>query len=789
MNSANVIHEKSDWTNRQISFARTMKELFKKHLKMKVRKYSTFVEFFFAMTIYIVIYPVWLYSKKDIPQVLSPEIQYPQPYQELAKFLLMTGEPTIVILPDRVLTRQAIGTVFNQIRNMFNISKEIIYCNTTNEMRTHIHSSDKNGLGIQWANVDSNNSISSPRFLLFHQSLGPTAESDIIQVLTSSVLALRAQQINPMSSEMLRIGELLNSNISIQEYPILAHKEELDLSGLISQFGLFPIIFSTMSDLQTILEEKDNKVAELGFMMGCSETAYWLVSFLVPMATSILPYAGFTYLLCYWCGFVGSSASFIFAVSFLFIVSQILFQMWLTSLIKVGSSGRILTIVMIVIIMFCQDLHYWFTLRETSNESLKHIFSLIPISAYELFLMSVYQIHYNNFPPVTWTTMKRDVIYSPSLGLFWLACDCGIYFVLFVICNACVSRQHGVPPIGWKNLFNIFSWPIFSTNNETKIHQITQDFIKVVGMRKSYQNGDTKVEALKGVDFDIKNNEIIVMIGPNGAGKTTLMNILSGTIEPSQGDLYLFDEQNPRSFLELRKYIGVCYQENVLISLLSVREHFHLFGAFRGISENALNESIEYYSSSLQLTEMLDNRAGDLSGGQKRKLCLSLALLGNPPMIILDEPTAGVDVQARQLIWKMISSLKNTTSLISSHALEEAEAVSSRLLIVSAGRIYFCGTSTQLRSEYKCGYLLRIEREDKKYEPIIEYLRSFNIDVNASSDRSDTFILPVHSSIPIILNDMSSKMEYLQIKSYSLSVEHLEDMLIKLIQNDEAQIR
>jgi ABC-type multidrug transport system ATPase subunit len=152
----------------------------------------------------------------------------------------------------------------------------------------------------------------------------------------------------------------------------------------------------------------------------------------------------------------------------------------------------------------------------------------------------------------------------------------------------------------------------------------------------------------------------------------------------------------------------------------------------------------------------------------------------------MDEPTAGVDVQARQLIWKTIAGLEGTTSLITSHALEEAEAVSSRLFIVSRGKVPFCGTSTELRNKYKCGYLLRIVREDGTTGRVTELAQSFVPDARLLEDRKDTIAMPVDQAVPAFLTELSERMEEYEVRSYSFAVEQLEDMLLKLIQSDEA---
>lgn len=184
----------------------------------------------------------------------------------------------------------------------------------------------------------------------------------------------------------------------------------------------------------------------------------------------------------------------------------------------------------------------------------------------------------------------------------------------------------------------------------------------------------------------------------------------------------------------------------------------------------------------------MSTRAKDLSGGQKRKLCLALSLLGNPPIVVMDEPTAGVDVQARQLIWQTISGLKDSTLIITSHALEEAEAVSSRLFIVAGGDMPFQGTSTELRKQFNCGYILRVEREDGTVGPVLDIAKNIIPQSIMADDRKDTVIVPVDRKASILLEELDKRKDELGIKSYSFSVEQLEDTLIKMIQHAEAEI-
>jgi ABC-type multidrug transport system ATPase subunit len=544
-----------------------------------------------------------------------------------------------------------------------------------------------------------------------------------------------------------------------------------------------------MPDFQTLLEEKDNKVACLSFLMGCSETAYWLVCFLMPLILCIPPYLLFAIMLSYGFGFKGYDVTLLFVLCMFFVISHLWFMLWISTFMKFGSAGKAITVGVLILAIFFAFLHQFFTLDENNGSTaVKHAFSIVPLSAFELVLMGMYAEALNSQPPMGWGDITRDTKYPIWYGLMWLGIDSVLFFLLFMFFNLMNGRQHGTPLIGWSNIFNGASWKRLSADDNANIGKVgaeTEDFLSVKGLCKTFSGGKDVV-ALKDVDFTIQTGEVIVMIGPNGAGKSTLINVLAGAVDPSKGRLKLLGGQQTSRFKDVQRYLGIVFQENVIIDLLSIREHFYLFGAFRGIPMDVLEESIDFYAHTLQLTDMLDNRAGDLSGGQKRKLCISLSMLGNPPIVIMDEPTAGVDVQARQLIWKTIASFKETTSIITSHALEEAEAVSSRLFILSRGTMPFAGTSTELREKHKCGYLLRVEREDGKVGPVLELAQQFIPSARPVEDREDMISIPVDGAVPQFLSKLVEDKEQLGVMSYSFAVEQLEDMLLKLIQTDEA---
>jgi ABC-2 type transport system ATP-binding protein len=214
--------------------------------------------------------------------------------------------------------------------------------------------------------------------------------------------------------------------------------------------------------------------------------------------------------------------------------------------------------------------------------------------------------------------------------------------------------------------------------------------IRCQGLRKTY---DGKVEAVRGLDLAIKTGECFGLLGPNGAGKTTTIEILEGLLKPTSGEVEVLGMTWQGHERELRELLGISLQETRLSEKLTVRETLHLFASFyrRPASvENVLKE--------LSLTEKADAMVGKLSGGQKQRLAVATALVGNPRILFLDEPTTGLDPQSRRQLWEIIHQFQRQrgTVLLTTHYMDEAERLCDRLAIIDHGQIIAAGTPVEL---------------------------------------------------------------------------------------------
>jgi ABC-2 type transport system ATP-binding protein len=218
--------------------------------------------------------------------------------------------------------------------------------------------------------------------------------------------------------------------------------------------------------------------------------------------------------------------------------------------------------------------------------------------------------------------------------------------------------------------------------------------LEVRDLRKNYGSHT----ALAGVTFSVQPGELFGLLGPNGAGKTTLLSILSGLSEPTSGEVLLLGQPFDPSQRHRRGLVGIVPQELALYDGLTARENLRFFGELFGIHGVELHRRVAALLEAVGLAERANHRVGTFSGGMKRRLNLACALVHQPRLILLDEPTVGVDPQSRNLIFEEVRRLNaaGTTIVYTSHYMEEVQALCSRIGIIDQGQMLACATLDQL---------------------------------------------------------------------------------------------
>ncbi len=211
--------------------------------------------------------------------------------------------------------------------------------------------------------------------------------------------------------------------------------------------------------------------------------------------------------------------------------------------------------------------------------------------------------------------------------------------------------------------------------------------ISFVNVAKTYASPRGDVRALDDVSFDIEEGEFFGLLGPNGAGKTTLISILAGLARATSGRVSVLGHDVAADYAAARRRIGVVPQELVFDPFFTVREALRIQGGYFGVHDN--DAWIHELLANLGLANKADSNMRQLSGGMKRRVLVAQALVHRPPVIVLDEPTAGVDVELRQTLWQFVARLNKEghTVLLTTHYLEEAEALCGRLAMLKQGRV------------------------------------------------------------------------------------------------------
>ena len=222
------------------------------------------------------------------------------------------------------------------------------------------------------------------------------------------------------------------------------------------------------------------------------------------------------------------------------------------------------------------------------------------------------------------------------------------------------------------------------------------DAIRIEGLTKKYKD----VVAVDNLSLTVKSGELFSLLGVNGAGKTTTIKMLSCLTVPTSGDAFLQGKSIKADTAAVKSLIAVSPQETAVAPGLSVRENLALMCGVHGFSKEKREKKTTELSEMLGLNEVLNKKAGKLSGGWQRRLSIAMALISEPEILFLDEPTLGLDVLARSELWDTIRALKGkTTIVLTTHYMEEAEALSDRIGIMKDGKLLALGTAAQLKEE------------------------------------------------------------------------------------------
>jgi lipooligosaccharide transport system ATP-binding protein len=262
---------------------------------------------------------------------------------------------------------------------------------------------------------------------------------------------------------------------------------------------------------------------------------------------------------------------------------------------------------------------------------------------------------------------------------------------------------------------------------------VSDSLISARGLTKKF--GD--FTAVDGIDFDVAKGESFGLLGPNGAGKSTTMRIIAATSRRTSGTISILGRDPEENGPQVRAHLGVVPQQDNLDTELTVSENLYIYGRYFGLSKKFVNKKVEELLAFAQLEEKKDVKVEALSGGMKRRLTIARALVSEPDILMLDEPTTGLDPQARHILWDRLFRLKEdgVTLIITTHFMDEAEQLCDRLVVMDKGKIMAEGSPAELIKKYSTREVLEVRFGSDRNKEVAPILRDMCDRIEELPDR------------------------------------------------------
>ncbi|XP_043909754.1 phospholipid-transporting ATPase ABCA7 [Protopterus annectens] len=532
-------------------------------------------------------------------------------------------------------------------------------------------------------------------------------------------------------------GSDKKTGLYVQQMPYPCYVDDIFLRVLNRSLPLFLTlawIYSVAMIIKGVVHEKETRLKETMKMMGLSGGILWLSWFI----TSFLP-------------FLISSALLLFilkkgdilpysdtAVIFVFLSTFAVATIMQCFLITTFFSRANLASACGGIIYFCLYLPYVLCVawRDYITYSLRIFASLLSPVAFG-FGCEYLSLYEEQGVGIQWYNMASSPVegdsYTFITSILMLLFDAFIYGVATWYIEAVFPGQYGIPK-PWNVFFLRSYWcETFSQELNLPHTQSGQKFpeaymeaepihlkrgVSVCNLVKVYSSG--KKVAVNGLSLNFYEGQITSFLGHNGAGKTTTMSILTGLFPPSSGTAYIHGFDIRTEMDAIRKMLGMCPQHNVLFDILTVEEHIWFYGRLKGLSDDGVMQEMKTMLEDVGLLHKQKEQTKNLSGGMQRKLSVAIAFVGGSKVVILDEPTAGVDPYSRRGIWELLLKYrKDRTVILSTHYMDEADLLGDRIAIISHGRLCCCGTSLFLKTQLGTGYYLTLVKKDAEKGTVV----------------------------------------------------------------------
>jgi ATP-binding cassette subfamily A (ABC1) protein 3 len=583
------------------------------------------------------------------------------------------------------------------------------------------------------------------------------------------------------------------------------------------QFGLpfllmLSLVYTVLCTVRNVVHEKERKLKESMKMMGLRSWVHWSAWFaqsFIMMTISIV-------IICFEIKYgeilVHSDITLIGVFFLLYATASIMFCFMISSFFQKAStaaSGGAFMWFVSYVPAFVINAEY-----ATLSLTAKHNYCLISNTCMALGANIISQQEGNGVG-VTWDRVNLPISvddpFTFSSVLWSFARDAVLYFFIAWYLEGIWPGDFGVPQL-WYFPLSPQYWgcgaPAVPGSSSTdgngtgaslanidgKFEAVPNGMVaglELRNLRKEFGSGEKMKVAVKDTSLDMFEGQVTALLGHNGAGKTTTMSMITGLYPPTSGTAVVMGHNVATATSEAQQSLGICPQHDVLFDTLTVEEHLYFFCKLKGVPEAQCQGQIDDMIDSLQLEEKRHKQSSTLSGGQKRRLSAGIAIVGGSRVVILDEPTSGIDPSARRAVWDVINKYKEgRTILLSTHFMDEADLLGDRIAIMAEGVVKCCGSSMFLKRNYGEGYsLIMAKKEHCDVGTVTAFVKSHipGANLQSSIGTEMTYLLPqtASASFEKMFAELEAKVEPLGIASFGCSVTTLEEVFLKVGRHDQ----
>ncbi|XP_028787945.1 ABC transporter A family member 2 [Neltuma alba] len=628
-------------------------------------------------------------------------------------------------------------------------------------------------------------------------------------------------------------------------------------------FFLAIAMFNFVLQMGSLVTEKENKLRQAMMMMGLYDSAYWLswltweaVITLISSLLIVLFGMMFQFDV-----FLKNNFAVVFLLFFLFELSMMGFAFMLSAFIRKSSSATTMGFSIFIIGFITQIVvQAGYPYDNDSSQAFRVVWSFFPPNPFAQGLNVLSQA--TSTPEddgVRWSKRGEcapndEDCYITINGIYmWLLGTFFLWFILAIYFDNIMPNASGVR----KSVF-YFLKPGYWMGKGDKVREggvcscvgsvppqeyITPDdedvleeenvvkqqaaecmvdpnvAVQIRGLAKTYPGAltigccckckrTTAFHAVKGLWVNFAKDQLFCLLGPNGAGKTTVINCLTGITPATDGDALIYGHsiRSSTGMSNIQKLIGVCPQFDILWDALSGQEHLHLFASIKGLPPSSIKSFTEKSLAEVRLTESAKVRAGSYSGGMKRRLSVAISLIGDPKLVIMDEPTTGMDPITRRHVWDIIENAKQGRAIVlTTHSMEEADILSDRIGIMAKGKLRCIGTSIRLKSRFGTGFIANISfhgnnfeqspanrdaTPTRNHETVKQFFKN-NLDVVPKEENSAylTYVIP-HDREGVLMNffeELQDREEEFGISDIQLGLATLEEVFLNIARQAELE--